>query len=402
MHKKQILFIFIISFLLIIPAVCPAATSVEKIPLSPQLDDSLAYLLAYADRDRQPPKFFEPQRIANLVDFVLSPKTERVRYLPGKIRKTPSAYIEMDTSVSLKHLMQLAYNPNIPAVLTSPSSVRMTEWRQVNGKRQPLPDLKENLGNLQSPIILSGIEYIENTPDTFSGAYYDYELNRTIILYRHMGRNILVSITAQKDTSNVGKKGIILGDDQNWDYLYTDKPGNTMKGIGWAKTYMYDSYSVTVYCETDVEKPMVRVGFFKWVRAGWADVNLVRTDHIYSGLKRFIRSYKNILESPNLADVSMVERNCIRIERLSTEQLRKATRDLYSNLAVYYAQTPGISAQWIDSILDNPKYIKRMSRLEMKSLLIIEYVKRLLGKKTHTEVALPDTGTIDLKRVAIP
>lgn len=402
MHKIRFLFILIISFLLIIPATCLANASPKKVPLSPQLNDSLAYLLAYADRGRQPPNIFEPQRIENVVDFVLSPKSETVRYLPGKIRKTPSAYIEMDISVSLEHLMGLAYNPNIPAVLTAPSSVRMTEWRQVNGRRQTLPDLKENLGNLQSPIILSGIEYIENTPDTFSGAYYDYELNRTVILYRHLGRNILISITAQKNTSNVGKKGIILGDDQNWDYLYTDRPGNTMTGIGWAKTYMYDSYSVTVYCETDAERPMVRVGFFKWVRAGWADVNLVRTDHIYSGLKRFIRTYKNILESPNLADVTPVERNCIRIERLSTEQLRQTTRDLFSNLAVYYAQTPGISDQRIESILNNPKYISRMSRLEMKSLLIIEYVKRLLGKNYHTQVALPDTGTINLKRVAIP
>ena len=386
MMKNISFLIYCLVFWMALPAFCMADASPQLVPLSTELNESLVYLLSFADRSRQAPVDFNPHRIENVVDFVLAPKADTVRYQPGKIRGTPSAFIEAILSVSLRHVLDLAYNPQIPSVLTSPSSIRMAQWRQINGRPQPLPDLKNMLDNLQTPVILSGIEYMENTPDTFSGAYYDYELDRTIILYRHADRTTFISIAAQKGTSNVGKKGIILGADQNWDFLYTGQPGNNLTGLNWAKTYMYDSFSVTVYCETDAKDPMVNIGLFKWVRAGWADINLVRTDHIYSGLQRFIQSYKQILESPNLTDVAALERTCGLIDQLSSDRLRQMTRAYFKNLAVYYAGTSDTARRRIDSVLKIPDYIEKLSRLEMQSLLFTEYAKKLLGKKYHTEL----------------
>jgi len=334
-----------------LPAFCMADSSPQIVLLSKELNESLIYLLSYADHSWQTPVDFNPHRIENVVDFVLAPKADTVRYQPDKIRGTPSAFIEAKISVSLRHILNLAYNPHVPSVLTSPSSIRMAQWRQINGRPQPLPELKNMLDNLQTPVILSGIEYMENTPDTFSGAYYDYELDRTIILYRQADRTTFISIAAQKGISNVGKKGIILGADQNWDFLYTGQPGTNLTGLNWAKTYMYDSFSVTVYCETDAKDPMVKIALFKWVRAGWADINLVRTDNIYSGLERFIQSYKQILESPNLTDVAALERTCGHIEQLPTDRLRQMTRAYFKNLAFHYAGTSDSASQRIDSVL---------------------------------------------------
>ena len=81
------------------------------------------------------------------------------------------------------------------------------------------------LGNLSTPVLIRGREYVVNTPDQFSGAYYDYEQERTLILYEYQRRNVLISISRQFGMSGPGRKGLVLGHDGNWDYLYSSEIG---------------------------------------------------------------------------------------------------------------------------------------------------------------------------------
>jgi hypothetical protein len=54
---------------------------------------------------------------------------------------------------------------------------------------------------------------------------------------------------------------------------------------------MYDSASITVYYETDAPTPQVHCGVFKWIRAGWANMNFVRPHHIRNGVQRFSKTF---------------------------------------------------------------------------------------------------------------
>ena len=121
----------------------------------------------------------------------------------------------------------------------------------------------------------------------FSGAYYKYDMYRTLVLFTYEKRKVLISISKQKDVSQVGNKGYILGSDDNWDYFYSGKPGLTIPGLGWVRSYMYDSYGINVYYQIDENNPVVRCATLRWIKAGWAKINVVKSHHIHAGLKRF-------------------------------------------------------------------------------------------------------------------
>jgi hypothetical protein len=55
-----------------------------------------------------------------------------------------------------------------------------------------------------------------------------------------------------------------------------------------------------MYEEIDPVTTKVRCAVFKWLRAGWSGINMVRSKHIYNGLKRFAKPLKEILEYPSL------------------------------------------------------------------------------------------------------
>jgi hypothetical protein len=150
------------------------------------------------------------------------------------------------------------------------------------------------------PVIIYGLQHDGITPDLTTGVYYEYDLKRTLILLNHKGRQVLISISKQIDLSDIGKKGVILGNDEDWNYYYSGIPGSTKAGLGWVKSYIYDFFSVGVYVESGSSPSMVRSGVFQWIRAGWSGINFVQTSHIIKGMKRNAKNSKTILESPRL------------------------------------------------------------------------------------------------------
>ncbi|HOO40569.1 MAG TPA: hypothetical protein PK653_03955, partial [Syntrophales bacterium] len=71
-------------------------------------------------------------------------------------------------------------------------------------------------------------------------------------------RQVLVSVSKQTSPSNVGEKGVILGNDSDWHYYYSGKPGSAKAGLGWVKSYIYDYFSVGVYVESGSAPVMVK------------------------------------------------------------------------------------------------------------------------------------------------
>ncbi len=89
-----------------------------------------------------------------------------------------------------------------------------------------------------------------------------------------------------------GKKGLVLGSDSDWNYLYSGKKGTNLPGLGWVSSYMYDSCTIMIYYEMDPNEPLVRCAVFKWLKAGWSNINMVKKSHIYKGLVRYENSFK--------------------------------------------------------------------------------------------------------------
>jgi hypothetical protein len=231
----------------------------EKLPAF--LCSGLDYLLTLSDTDKRLP--FEIQRINDVLDFIASPKQETTLYFTDKILDTSSVYYEFDLDVGLKHVLQYAYNPDIPSYVVAPSSIRLSYWPERENGKKSIPQLWNLLPHMERPFISTGIEHESTTPDTSTGAYYVYDSKRTLILCRYKGRNLLISLTKQKDISDVGRKGFIVGADEDWNYLYTGEKGVSLRGLGWVNSYLYDSFSIIVFYELDKGSQRSRCAVFK-------------------------------------------------------------------------------------------------------------------------------------------
>ncbi len=384
MKKVQIIILsFLVGFFASIPAYGSGKIGQIRVPDS--LLPGLQHLLALADP--QQPQQFDSARITEILKFIETAKLPDALYYVDKISGAPSAYSEFDVHCSLTDILKYAFNPGLPRLVTMPSSNRLSHWQQVENNGHSLPKLWDKIAGLDTPMVIRGIEVVENTPDTFSGAYYKYDLYRSLVLFRYVDRNVLISVSKQKDVSDVGNKGFVLGPDENWDYVYTEKPGLTISGLGWVRSYMYDSFGISVYYELDPAAPMVRCAAFNWTRAGWSRINVVRKSHIYEGILRFANSYKQILESPQLPDAATLAGFFSNVRTLDIDELRQRIALYPQIIKSRYSPWPPPGAKWTPEIFDNPDYWANLSKEEMQSLIMLEYMKLALGKTSEDELA---------------
>jgi hypothetical protein len=354
-----------------------AAPPMPESPLPASLAAGLNHLIKVVHSDEK--QAFDLSRIEALLDFIGQPVSANELLYSTKTPDMPSAYYSFDVAASLARIIQYAYNPEIPAVVARPSSVRLAHWTEVEKKPAPLPKLWEALPNLSSPIIVHGIEYVENTPDLNSGAYFGYDLDRALILCRHRGKNLLISLSHQKQVSDVGRKGWILGSDQEWNYLYSGEKGINKPGMGWADAYMYDSYTVAIYLEVEASPsaPLTRCGTVQWLRAGWAGMNLVKRSHIYRGMDRFARDFKQIMENPNLPAVDELAAQFAQYEQMPAEVLREKTRQHLRLLNERY----GHDDRQVADYLTADRSSENLTKEQMAANLVKEHTKLLLGKE---------------------
>jgi hypothetical protein len=361
-----------------------AGESLAEVKIPQALSAGLHHFLDLADPDKT--VAFDPKKVAGILDFINQPGKDAALYYADSVLGTPSAYYEFDIRENLKKIIAYSFNPDIPDIATVPSSVRLLYWLDARKNRQSPPPIGQYLDRLDSPVVINGLQYMEITPDTHSGAYYAYNLYQTVLLFKYRQRNILVTVSRQVDVSTVGKKGYVLGGDDDWDYLYSGKTGLTIPALGWVKSYMYESSGINIYDEIDPVAMKVRCAVFKWLRAGWSGINMVRRQHIYSGLKRFAKPLKEILEYPSLPSVESMAGDFSRIKGFSEDTLRSKMKIYSGMLQSRYKGGKG-HAKKLPSFLSKSKnHWAQMSRDEMESALVIEYMKYAVGKTRPDEV----------------
>lgn len=320
------------------------------------------------------------QAVASLADYVLEPKQKKELALP-KFQDCTGAYYEFDTKITFPRFLEYSYNAQIPSILTRPSSLRYSLWTGQIGESQKLPTSWNLTQRSDKPIIIRGFQHDSNTPDLTTGVYHEYDLKRTLIMFNHKGRQVLISISKQLNKSDVGKKGVIVGNDDDWNYYYSNKPGSTKAGLGWVKSYIYDYFSVGIYVESSSSPTMVRAGVFQWLRAGWSGINFVQSSHIITGMKRFSHNAKSILESPNLPSPTQMSSVYQRLSALSANDLTKKYSELQQS-----QKSSAIRSGKIDpSEAGELASCQPAAKEQMIEELMLEYLKIVLGKPSLME-----------------
>jgi hypothetical protein len=319
----------------------------------------------------------DAQAAAAIVDYVLAPKSGREGSL-AKLDECSGAYYEFDTRIAFPRFLSYSYNAQIPGALTRPSSMRYSMWSGLQGKSHFLNDKWKPLKTADEPVIIHGMQRDCITPDLNTGIYYEYDLKRTIIYLNHKGRQALISISKQAGQSDVGKKGLIIGSDNDWNYYYSGETGSFQTGLGWVKSYIYDYFSIGVYVEANGSSNIVRSGTFQWLRAGWSGINFVQSGHILTGMKRFARNSKSILESQHLPAPGQIARHYQLLCSLPS-------RDLFERYSALQQAQHSLAAQSGKIGSSDRKAQASYNNIPKEQIvqeLMLEYLKLSLGKQS--------------------
>ena len=381
-HKYIILQIVILILLLLSSGTAFSNGGEKTIPAT--LNPGLKHLLDMVTPGNT--AAFNPAAITPVLDFVSSTKSTDAVYVSDDSFASPSAYIELDLNQGLADLLKLSYSPDIPSYLMTPSSMRLGYWKEISQGAESFARLWDMLTDYEGSVVIRGIETVENTPDIHTGAYYKYDLDRTMILFKHQGKNVFLSLSRQIGNSMVGKKGAVLGDDTDWNYLYSDEKGINKFGLGWVDSYMYESSSIMVYYETDPGKQPVRCAVFKWLRAGWQNINMVQNHHIYKGMRRWAMDYKSIMEHPGFPGAEELAHAWLQIEKLDVAELRRANHLYYQSLQKRYAGDSSVASNWVAKVLKDDSRVDTSDVHELRSVLVKEYLKSVLGKRHEIDV----------------
>lgn len=357
-----------------------AADVSGKSEASPMYDEGIVYLFTMLKSKDTP---LDIQKVSGLLDFAISEKSGDANLNPGKRENATGAYYFFDIKAPLSKVIKYAYNPQIPAYLTLPSVVRLGGW-QVR-PTGPVTNLWKKVGNVKIPLMLRGVEYEEITPDLTMGAYYRYDMDRLMILLKYRGKDFFISVTRQKNPSNVGRKGAIIGPDTDWNYFYSGQQGLNKAGLGWVSSYMYDAFSVSILFEPGTSKTRTRYVTFKWLRAGWNGINMVKRENILEGCRRFAFGFKKVLESPQLPQAERLIDVYARIKSLPDQDLTTRLQPIDTALQRICRTDPVLSRKDFQDIIKSGKYLDGMSREERENLLMSEYMKLAIGKPSYLD-----------------
>ena len=339
---------------------------------------------------------FDPAKIRPMLDFVTL-TTEPKDIAPARRFNGKGICLRREVNSSLKRILHYFYNPEIPNYLLCPAVLRMSGWRDGSEILNRDKGMWDELDTLAEPVVVRGREFESTTPDSFAEAYYLYDLNRLMILLKYGGKNVLLSVTEQEDKSDIGRKGAILND-KEWDYFYSGLEGLNRGMIGWMDTFTYASGSVQVYIE-DMAQANTTVFLFKWLRAGWAGMNVVKRSHIYDGTLRYIRSFSKVVESDTLTP-EQVMAAMKDVNGLSKAEIDSYIKEYAVNFEARFKDNPKLEDSDYAEIIENGGYADVLDDKARLSILSLEKLKGLLGMPTL--VNLPETQVASIPVEADP
>lgn len=351
----------------------------KSTPMSEEIEAGFVHLFELL---RTPNGTFDPAVVAPLIDFVDTCDEDPKDYEP-KRRGGRGTVMRMDLDVGLKRVLEYLYNPDIPNYVIVPSVLRLSGWQEGSDILSLDRNLEDYLDELEQPKLLWGKEYESNTPDSFAGAYYMYDMFRMVILMKHNGKNVLISVTQQDGKSDVGRKGAIVNDD-TWTYFYSGIEGLDMGLLSWADTYMYASNSVQVFVEK--EEGFTRDVLFKWLNAGWSGLNAVKRKHILEGSLRFAESFKKVLEADDLPPSKELAGMIRSIRDLPDSVIDEKIKVYAQTFESVNRDSDALDSSEFRKVLADGGYANVLDRDQRVGILVLQKLKCILGMDTYVDM----------------
>ncbi len=365
------LFVLLFVVLLALPA---RAEEKKEGALPPDVEAALSALLADAPQGKPDPGASTLDAVLRFVATNAKP-AKSVR--PESRPQGSGAYLKETLNAPLRKLVAYMLDPSVPGEAIYPSSVRRNAWLPGSPLLKNASSLIDATFPPAAPIVTRGLEYEETTPDTSSGCYYSYKLNRLFVLTAYEGRTALLSVSVMPLQSSVGLRGAIVGNDKDWTYVYTPEKGTNLAMLGWAETYLYGSASVSVFMENAPGGDKVDMYLFKWAKAGWKGSNVVKVPHITAGLKRFTSGLRQVMESPKLPSTKAIAAKASELKGLSEADLRAKLDGLGSHLAKLDADP--LNEKAFRAVLDNGAYPGTLKREDAIAELMKLYMRQQMG-----------------------
>lgn len=348
--------------------------------LPSDIETGLTHLVALCSSGKDAPRP-DLELISKVAGFVLD-ASETATYTPEDRHGTKGSFIVYTIRRSLPDIIRYAYNGRIPGGAINPSSIDYSYWKRLPADGKVLPDVWKALDNLSAPLVARGVVRESISPDMHTGAYYEYDLQRAFLLYRQGTRRVVVSLSNQIGDSDIGRKGYIVGNDQDWDYLYTPDQGLDKKGLGWVKSKIYTFSSICFYIEDEADPGAVQIGVFQWLGAGWVGINLVDSHHIHNGLERYAEQFKGMLESDNMPAPETLERMYAALSATQEDVLRAKAVEITRHIKRKAEQDEELKGKGAIREMNPMEYVAQMDKERLISMLVREYVKYRLGKET--------------------
>ncbi len=374
-----------------------ATNSSHQPALDADVENGLGYLI---DLAQQPESAFDPKRVQSLLDYIVADDASARSADPAKRATGFGVCVRSDIQVPLERILRYSFNPKIPSYVILPKLLRLSG-------RYPESDLVArdieiwtSLSTLDKPLVLRGREYEVTTPDTSTGGYYRYDLDRLIILFQYRDSPLLISVSKMTRPSDVGKRAVIV-DDPNWTYFYSGEKGLSPAFLKWMDTYIYDTSSVMIFRPAGDNRRATNVTLFKWLNAGWLGMNMVKPGHIRAGSERFIKNLKYVMESQDMPDEGTLVQKYNQMQSLSDENLDTLIKNYARNFERYALKHNELSEDRFSRLIRNGGYAQILNREERVGVLMVEFLKSQFGKHPLIDFGLASSGEEDLASKSI-
>lgn len=339
------------------------------------LENALTNVLAATQAGRPDPQEHD---INIILRFVTTPDNNVLLY-PAAREHGVGIFHRDVIEQPLQTIAAYILDPVVPGELLYPSMVRRNAWMPES------PILSEYRAFLESPwpppapLVTRGQEVEETTPELSSGCYYSYTMDRLFFLTAMGGRTALITASVMPELSGIGRRGGIVGKDEDWRYVYTGREGTNLSMLTWARTHIYGSATVTVFIETVPGSSRTDVYIFKWTRAGWSGMNVVRPSHIAGGLRRYLASFRQFLESPGRPARAEIAAWRKELAALSTEEIEGMLADFATEAARHSVNDDILSRPEFQSLLQQGDYVASLGRENATAEVLKLRLRRALG-----------------------
>lgn len=338
------------------------------------VEKSILYIFSALSKKNKAIDFEQIKALLTLTESKVSSGTVSIKDKNGK-----GAFLRESIHAPIDTVISYYFNSAIPLEVIHPAGTR-TIIPLRNSENIPKNDVANFLNKTQKDIkVYFGYDREETTPDLFTGASYSYPIKKmNILLPEYNGKRIALVVNQQMENSTISTKAVTIGDDQNWNYIYSSLQGSTDESTSWVKSRIYDSAMILLIVENPANNT-TEVFLFKWLRAGWLRINVVSSSHIYRGSKRVLYSMNKVLSSPHVPSPEEIVAKYSELRRMQESDLRNLLHPYSVKLSEIALKNPILKTnEWTPFVTD-AKYASTLNKTNIVSLLVKTYVKERIG-----------------------